>query len=97
MYVVIFRATVKHFDTEYFTIAAQMRELALTKYGCLEFHSVTEGNDEVALSYWPDEAAIKAWRQDADHLLAQQKGHEHWYHSYIVQVAKIERQYSVTC
>lgn len=74
MFVVIFRATVRQLDEHYSQMAARMRELALTEFGCLGFHAVTEGHSEVALSYWPDEAAIRAWKNHPEHLLAQQHG-----------------------
>ncbi len=93
MFVVIFRATVRQFDVAYAETAAQMRELALNRFGCLAFHAVTEGDQEIALSYWPDEASIRAWKQQADHLMAQQLGRERWYASYSVEVASISRRY----
>ncbi len=93
MFVVIFRAQAKALDAEYSAMAAQMRELALTRFGCLDFTAVTEGDQEVALSYWPDEASIRAWKQHTDHLMAQQLGRERWYASYVVEVAEVKRQY----
>lgn len=80
-------------DSEYSTVAAKMRELALTSFGCLDFVSVTESENEVALSYWPDEESIRRWKAHADHLMAQQLGREKWYASYIVQIAEIKREY----
>ena len=93
MFVVIFRAQAKALDAEYSAMAAQMRELALTRFGCLDFTAVTEGDQEVALSYWPDEASIRAWKQHTDHLLAQQLGRERWYARYSVEVAEVKRHY----
>lgn len=95
MYVVIFRAKTRALDDEYFKVAARMRELALGQFGCLEFHAVTEGKDEVALSYWPDEDSIRAWKAHAEHVVAQQIGRARWYESYVVQVAHIAREYRV--
>lgn len=92
-FVVIFRATARELDAEYSATAARLRELALTQFGCLEFVAVTEGNQEVALSYWPDEASIRAWKQHADHLMAQQMGRERWYAHYSVEVAEVRRAY----
>ena len=97
MYVVIFRARIRSFDAEYSAIAARMRELALSEFGCLEFQAVTEGKDEVALSYWPSEESIRAWKAHPEHLLAQRSGRERWYESYTVQVAQIGREYRVSC
>lgn len=93
MYVVIFRARTRDLDPEYFTVAARMRELAVSQFGCLEFQAVTEGHDEVALSYWPDEQSIRAWKAHAEHVLAQQLGRQRWYESYVVQVAQVTREY----
>ncbi len=95
MFVVIFRAKVRSTDSEYSQVAAKMRELALGQFGCLEFAAVTEGADEIALSYWPSEAHIRAWKAHADHVLAQQLGRERWYESYTVQVAEVTREYRV--
>ncbi len=93
MFVVIFRATARDLDAEYSTTAARLRELALSRFGCLDFTAVTEGDQEVALSYWPDEASIRAWKQHTDHLMAQQLGRERWYSGYSVEVAEIKRHY----
>jgi heme-degrading monooxygenase HmoA len=93
MYVVIFRARVRAFDAEYLRTATRLRELAFAQFGCLDFHGVLEGDNEVTLSYWPDEAAIRAWRAHPEHVLAQQAGRDRWYVSYTVQIAPITRQY----
>ncbi len=93
MFVVIFRASIRQLDTEYSQMAARMRELALSEFGCLEFHTVSEGQQEVTLSYWPDEASINAWKAHPEHRQAQQLGRERWYESYSVQVAEIARHY----
>lgn len=93
LFVVIFRARVRELDDEYARVAERMRELAIAEFGCLEFHAVAEGNEEVALSYWPDEDSIRRWRNHPEHLLAQQAGRERWYESYSVQVAAITREY----
>ena len=93
MFVVIFRATVRELDSEYGAMAAKMRELALTQFGCLEFHALMEGKQEVALSYWPDEASILAWRKHPEHVIAQSAGRTRWYESYRVEVAQITRDY----
>lgn len=33
-------------------MAKKMRELAINQYDCLEFTAITEGSDEIAISYW---------------------------------------------
>lgn len=93
MYVVIFRATVRELDSEYSAMAARMRELALKRFGCTEFLAIMEGQQEIALSYWPDEESILAWRQHPEHVEAQRLGSTLWYESYSVEVTKITRDY----
>ncbi len=93
MFVVIFKAKVRQFDDEYSQTAQRMRELALTEFGCLEFNAVTEGDQEIALSYWPSEDHIKAWKQHPEHLAAQQLGQQRWYESYSVEVVEVKRSY----
>ena len=93
MYAVIFRATIRQFNEEYFSLAAELRELAQQKYGCLEFISFSEDDQEVAISYWKNEADILAWKQDAKHLDAQQKGRNQWYDNYSVEIVEVLRRY----
>lgn len=96
MYAVIFRAKSGALDAEYSAVAAALREMAIASFGCLEFVSVTEGRDEIAISYWPDEDSIRKWKAHSDHVVAQQLGREKWYESYIVQIAEIKREYKFT-
>lgn len=94
MYAVIFRAKTGVQDEEYLKTVARMRELAVNKYGCLDFVSATEGDQEIAISYWPGEHSIQQWKSDAEHTLAQELGRQKWYESYIVQVVEVKRAYS---
>jgi heme-degrading monooxygenase HmoA len=94
MFAVIFRAVPGAQDEQYKKTVDRMRELAFTQYGCLDFVAVTEGEQEVAISYWENEEAIKAWKNDAEHTLAQGNGQRKWYQSYTVQVVEIKREYT---
>jgi heme-degrading monooxygenase HmoA len=93
MFVVIFRATIRQLDDEYTRTAARLRELALAEFGCLRFEAFTAGNEEVAISDWKTEADIRAWREHPEHRAAQRRGREHWYESFLVRVARVEREY----
>ncbi|WP_339670251.1 antibiotic biosynthesis monooxygenase [Dasania marina] len=93
MYAVIFKAEVAEFDEEYFATAAKMRDTAINQYGCRDFIACSEGNMEIAISYWDSEAQIKAWKQDLDHIAAQQLGKAKWYKSYTVEITEIVRAY----
>jgi heme-degrading monooxygenase HmoA len=45
------------------------------------------------VSYWENLEAIKAWKQNAEHLIAQQKGRNQWYNWYNTKICKVEREY----
>ena len=93
MYAVIFSATLKQFDDDYSSTAKQMRTLAIEKYGCTDLNVVTEGDKEVAISYWPSLEHIINWKNDLKHIEAQRLGQERWYSDYKVQIVKVEREY----
>ena len=94
MYAVIFKATIKQFDEEYTQSANRLRQLALDEYGCLEFISFTENNQELAISYWKNKEAISAWKSNAEHLKAQALGKSEWYESYSVEIVEVNHRYS---
>ncbi len=66
MYAVIFRAEILELDAEYAAMARRMRDLAIDEYGCVEFVACTEGNTEIAISYWESaraDSAVEAKRR----------------------------------
>jgi len=79
MYAVIFKATTKELDKDYFTMAKRMRDLAINEYECKEFTAVTEGSSEIAISYWDSLEEIGKWKENAEHLVAQELGKSTWY------------------
>ncbi len=94
MFAVIFKAKAAKQDELYGKTVKRMRELAFSKYGCLDFVAASEGEQEIAISYWPDEASIIAWKSDPEHSIAQQMGQDKWYSAYDVEVVEIKRRYS---
>jgi heme-degrading monooxygenase HmoA len=94
-FAVIFSSQRKLGDHGYEFVAQRMEELAQAMPGYLGIES-TRGNDGfgITVSYWRDEAAIAAWREHAEHLLAQGRGKRDWYQHYEIRVAKVERAYS---
>ena len=46
------------------------------------------------MSYWREESDAAAWKQVAEHLVAQRRGIKDWYSSYTVRVATVEREYT---
>jgi hypothetical protein len=97
MYAVIFKAKAKNLDSiqqqQYSQMADTLRALAFEKYACIDFISASAGEQEITISYWPDEQSIKRWKNDIQHTLAQQLGSQKWYDSYTVQVLEVKREY----
>lgn len=93
MYAVIFRATANRLDSEYSRTAQALRQTAFDEFGCLNFVSVSENGQEIAVSYWPSLEHITRWKQHLAHQHAQRLGRERWYADYQVEVVEILRQY----
>lgn len=89
MYAVIFKAKVRDVDEEYFSMAKKMRKMAFEDYGCIDFISVCEENTEISISYWKDLESIKIWKEDKEHLKAQELGKTKWYESYTIEITEI--------
>lgn len=71
--------------------AQAMVDLACQKPGYLSHESVRgEDGFGITISYWSDEASIKAWKQNVDHLGAQRLGFETFYERFTLRVARIE-------
>ena len=95
-YAVIFTSQRTEADGHgYGLMADRMVELAATQPGYLGVES-TRGADGlgITVSYWKDEASIRAWKANAQHQVAQQTGQKTWYADYMLRVAKVERAYS---
>lgn len=80
-------------DEAYAATAARMEELAAARPGYLGIESARSGDEGITVSYWRDAAAARAWKQVAEHLLAQRRGRAEWYATYRVRVATVERDY----
>ncbi len=74
--------------------AAAMERAAATRDGYLGIDSVRDGEGlGVTISWWRDEAAALAWRDDPDHARIRNQGRALWYDWYRVIIASIERAY----
>lgn len=76
----------------YSTMADRMVELAEKQSGFLGIESVRDGFG-ITVSYWQDLESIKAWKENSEHLQAQQQGRENWYQEFKVRIAKVEHDY----
>jgi heme-degrading monooxygenase HmoA len=92
-YAVIFTSTRTEGDNGYIEMAVLMETLAKKQDGFISMHSA-KNEVGITVSYWENLEAIKNWKQQSDHLLAQQKGIKNWYKSYNVRICKVEREYT---
>jgi heme-degrading monooxygenase HmoA len=94
-FAVIFTSLRTAVDEGYGAVADRMVELASRQPGFLGVESA-RGADGVGItvSYWATEAAIAAWKADAEHRIAQISGNRKWYEHFEVRVAKVERAYA---
>ena len=79
-------------DNGYAAMSRRMDALAAEQPGYLGIESARDGLG-ITVSYWTDEAAAAAWKQVAEHLVAQRRGREVWYSDYRVRVAVVRRDY----
>ncbi|WP_199757312.1 antibiotic biosynthesis monooxygenase family protein [Formosa maritima] len=91
-YAVIFTSTQNEDLSGYEDMANKMETLAKQQKGFLGIESA-RNNVGITVSYWESLEAIKSWKQDSEHLLAQQNGRTQWYNWYHVRICKVEREY----
>ena len=91
-YAVIFTSVHTEQTKGYKAMAQQMETLAKQQVGYLGLdHARSEIG--ITISYWKTLEDIRRWKQQTDHLAAQQLGQQQWYKNYQVQIAKVERVY----
>ncbi|WP_299271966.1 antibiotic biosynthesis monooxygenase [uncultured Psychroserpens sp.] len=91
-YAVIFTSTQSDTTDGYEEMANQMEALAKQQEGFIGIESARD-TIGITVSYWESLEAIKNWKQQTDHLVAQQKGRQDWYSWYRVRICKVERDY----
>ena len=77
----------------YGAMAERMVELATQQPGFLGVESVRDSSGlGITVSYWENLEAIAAWKQNAEHLVAQRLGREQWYEQFALRVCRVERE-----
>jgi heme-degrading monooxygenase HmoA len=93
-YAVIFTSLRTEGERGYGSMAERMVELAAQQPGFLGVESVRDANGlGITVSYWESEEAIRHWRENAEHRVAQEAGKRTWYADYELRVARVERAY----
>ncbi|HCR49172.1 MAG TPA: antibiotic biosynthesis monooxygenase [Rhodothermales bacterium] len=91
-YAVIFTNILNVTPEGYRETAERMVALAAEYKGFLGAESARDGLG-ITVSYWDSLAAIHAWKSDAEHRIAQEKGRNEWYSAYKTRVCLVERDY----
>jgi len=91
-YAVIFTSHRTEGDHGYSEMAARMVELASRQPGFLGAESARESVG-ITVSYWVDLESIKAWKENTEHIIAQEQGRAVWYREYKTRVVRVEKDY----
>ena len=88
-YAVIFTSLRTEGDNGYGEMTERMVKPASQQPGFLGVESAREDLG-IKVSYWSDLESIKAWKQNAEHLIAQKQGREVWYKEFKTRINKVE-------
>ena len=79
----------------YYEASGRMIELAAGQPGFLGVET-TRGADGfgITVSYWESEAAIAAWKHNAEHTEVRKRGRLEWYEHFELRVARVERAFA---
>lgn len=100
MIIVVFEFTLHDGVTDrYFELAGMMREEIQNQAGFISIERFRHIDDEhrvVSISTWESEDAIKSWRENLKHRMAQKEGKAEIFKSYRLRVAEVKRDYGMT-
>ena len=91
-YAVIFTSISEEIREGYENTLNRMLELAQQQEGYLGIESAKE-EIGITVSYWSSLEAIRNWKMNAEHLIAQEKGRKEWYQNYKTRICLVERDY----
>ncbi len=94
-YAVVFTSQrTDHDDNGYTEMADRMFALAAQQPGYLGVEAVhSEDGFRMTVSYWESLDAIRNWREQAEHQIAQSQGRETWYEKYKLRICLVETEY----
>ncbi len=99
MIVVVFEVTMKPGKSpRYFDLAGALRPQLDDVDGFISverFESLVTPGKYVSISFWRDEAAVRAWRANGDHQVAHAIGKNDLFADFRITVAETIRQYDL--
>jgi heme-degrading monooxygenase HmoA len=78
---------------EYEATSAQMVELVSAMPGFLGMDYGESEGREILVARFESHEALRRWREQPDHVLAQQLGRERFFESYAIEVCELVRSY----
>ncbi len=90
-YAVIFSSQRTEGENGYGRMAEKMVELASQQKGFLGVESARDRELGITVSYWDSLDAIKNWKENSAHKVAQEKGKTEWYEKFALRICKVER------
>ena len=91
-YAVIFTSLRTEIDKVYGAMSDKMDELVTKQKRFLGFESAREVLG-ITVSYWQSLEDIKEWKNNSQHLVAQELGKTQWYKAFKTRICKVERDY----
>jgi len=91
-YAVIFTSQQTENIEGYDEMAQTMENLVKQQPGYIGIESA-KSQIGITVSYWKNLEAIKNWKANLDHQMAQKLGRKEWYTWYKVRICKVEREY----
>lgn len=83
-------------QVRYLELAAELKPLLSTIDGFISierFQSLTTPGKILSLSWWRDEQAVLAWKNNLAHREAQQEGKTNIFAAYQIRIARLIREY----
>lgn len=93
-YAVIFTSIKSENQENYAATSARMEKMVTAQPGYLGHESASSGIG-ITVSYWQNLDAIKAWKNQSDHKIAQEHGKSTWYNQYKIRICKVEKDYGI--
>ncbi len=90
-YAVIFVSQRTEGDKGYGIMTNKMVELASQQKGFLGVESARDEGLGITVSYWDSLEAIRDWKENSAHRVAQDRGKTEWYKNFSLRVCKVER------
>ncbi|MDH6672553.1 heme-degrading monooxygenase HmoA [Paenibacillus sp. LBL] len=78
-------------DRGYGAMSDKMAELAAQQPGYLGVESARDEGLGITVSYWDSLEAIRLWKENAAHQVAQERGKNEWHESFGLRICKVER------